>query len=167
MTLLFEPFAPLMELSRELDRVLAPNGASARAFMPPADVVVTAEDVTVTMDVPGSKASEIDVELVDDVLTVRGERAFPYGSASDDGRSWRRLERGFGKFERTLRLPKGLDPDAIRGEMTDGVLTLHIPMPETRRPRRIEISSGGSQPAIEGTVDGRHAGERELAGAAA
>lgn len=167
MTLLFEPFAPLLELSREMDRMFSSSTAATRSFLPPADIEVTGDAVTVVMDLPGFKPSEVDVELVDDVLTVRGERTFPYDGAPSDGRKWRRLERGFGKFERTLRVPKGLDPDAVEGTMTDGVLTLHIPMPEARRPHRISIASGGSQPAIEGTSTEARSEDRELAGAAA
>ncbi|MGB9186256.1 MAG: Hsp20 family protein [Solirubrobacteraceae bacterium] len=48
-------------------------------------------------------------------------------------------ERGFGRFERSIRVPRGLDPDAIEASLSDGVLTLRIPKPETMRPRRIEI----------------------------
>jgi HSP20 family protein len=160
MTLLFEPFAPLFELSRELNR-LAPGGMQVRSFVPAADVVATDEDVTVVMDVPGLEADDLEIELVDDVLTVRGERGFPYGGGQSDQRVWQRLERGFGRFERVLHVPQGLAADSIRAEMADGVLTLHIPGPVTRRPHRIEIASGGQQ-ALEQTASE----EREMAGAA-
>lgn len=177
MTLLFERFGPLFELSREMERLLASGDMAVRSFVPPADVMVTDDDVTVVMDVPGFKASDIDVELLDDVLTVRGERAYPYGDATQDGRTWQRLERGFGKFERSLRVPKGLDPDAIEASLSDGVLTLRIPMPDARKPHRIEIAAGeataDAQPTIESSAAGEGstaetpAGERELVGAAA
>lgn len=74
------------------------------------------------------------------MLTLRGERQYPYG---DDGdRGVRRVERGFGRFERSLRVPRGLDPDAIEASFTNGVLRLRIPKPESLRPRRIEITGG-------------------------
>ena len=73
---------------------------------------------------------------------------------------------GFGKFERVLRVPGGLDPDAITASMANGVLTLHIPVPEARKPRRIEIATGGAQSALElGTTDSADEA-REPAGAA-
>ena len=53
----------------------------------------------------------------------------------------RSVERGFGRFERTIRVPRGLDPEAIDASLSDGVLTLRIPKPETMRPRRIEIKA--------------------------
>jgi HSP20 family protein len=168
MTLLFEPFTSLFELPREVDRLLATNGTAIRSFVPAADVVVTDDVVNVTMDVPGVKVDDLTIELEDDLLTVRGERTLPYETGNyGDGRVWHRLERGFGKFERALRVPKGLDPDAITASMVDGVLTLHIPKPETRKRRRIEIASGGAQPALEQSASQTAGQERELAGTTA
>jgi HSP20 family protein len=63
-----------------------------------------------------------------------------------------RVERSFGRFERVLRVPRGLDPNAIQAELHDGVLTLRIPRPEPPKPHRIEIRHDG-------------AGEREQEGA--
>ena len=143
---------PLFGLERDLGRLLGRAGA-ANAFVPAADVLVTEEDVTVHMDVPGLTADSLEVELQDDVLTVRGERALPYGT--EGTAAWQRIERGFGRFERTLRVPRGLDPDAIEASLADGVLTLRIPKPERLKPRRVEISPG------------REAEQRELTGTAA
>ncbi len=158
MTLFLEPFAPLFELSRQM------MGEGTRSFVPAADVVVTDDDVTVVMDVPGLKADDVTIELREDVLTVKGERAYPFATETDgDQRVWQRLERGFGKFERVLRMPAGLDPDAITASMGDGVLTLHIPKPEARKPRRIEIATGQKAATIEGTATE----QRELAGSSA
>lgn len=158
---LFEPFAPLFELSRELDRRVA-SGAAAPSFAPPADLVVTDDEVTVVMDVPGVKTDDLTIELQDDVLTVRGERPLPAHVEDEQSEHQvrQRLERGFGKFERVLRVPQGLDPDKITASMANGVLTLHIPKPESRKPRRIEIKSGGQPQTIEGSASD----QRELAG---
>jgi len=160
MTLMFDPFAPLFELSREMNRTTA-----LRSFLPPADVVVSDEDVTVVMDVPGLRVENLSIELQDDVLTIRGERAYPYDTG--DRRVWQRIERGFGSFERVLRVPKGLDPEQISASMTDGVLTVHLPKPEARKPRRIAIANGSTQTTE--TIEGMEAsnGQRELAGSTA
>jgi HSP20 family protein len=157
---LLEQFDSLFDLTR--DRLLAGNGYS-RAFVPAADLVVTDDEVTVFMDVPGLKPENLEVELTGDVLTVRGERAYPYPTEDEQSRSWYRLERGYGKFQRILQVPKGLDPDSISAEMVDGVLTLRIPQPEARKPRRIQITTASGQPAIE-SQPSRHP---ELSGAAA
>jgi HSP20 family protein len=121
----------------ELHRLLQTDG---NAFSPPADVLVDDEGVTVHMDVPGLHADNLEVELESDVLTVRGARPFPYGPDNGDKTSWRRIERPYGRFERSLRVPPGLDPNAIAVTLSDGVLTLRIPKPEELKPRRIEIA---------------------------
>ena len=158
---LFEGFAPLFELTRDVDRLFG-DGRMVPSFLPAADVVVTDDDVTVLMDVPGLKPDDLDIELVDDVLTVSGERALPAGTPGEQGGAWQRIERGFGRFERVLRVPHGLDAEQITAQMADGVLTLHIPKPQEQQPRRIEIATGA--PAATEETAGE---QRELSGAAA
>jgi HSP20 family protein len=62
------------------------------------------------------------------------------------------VERSFGSFARSLTLPEGIDPDGVQASFDKGVLEVRIPKPEERKPRRVNISVGGSEPrAIEGT----------------
>lgn len=140
MTTVTEPFSPLLQLSRDIDRLLGRNGGLVGyGYSPPADVLVTDEAVTVMMDVPGLRVDDLEIELADDVLTVRGERRDPY-SSDGESRAWQQLERGFGRFERSLQVPRGLDPNAIEASLDAGVLTLRIPKPERLKPRRVEIA---------------------------
>lgn len=146
MAMVMEPVAPWL---RDLNRYFAGSGAPG-AFVPAADVLVTDAEVKVHMDVPGVGRDHLEIELENDLLTVRGERSYPYDQEPGD-RQWQRIERGFGRFERDLRVPKGLDPDGIEASLSDGVLTLRLPKPEPLKPRRIEIrtdesSNGGERP---------------------
>jgi HSP20 family protein len=154
-TMLVEPFAPWL---RDLTQALQGQGAPA-PFVPPADVLVDDQAVSVYMDVPGLRSQDLEIELENDVLTVRGERRYPY-SREDDGGAIQRIERRFGRFERSLRVPTGLDPETIEAALTDGELRLRIPLPETRRPRRIEIKAGENGGRRE---EAGEAGERERA----
>jgi HSP20 family protein len=168
---LFEQFDSLCDWGHM--RPFASDGFT-RAFLPSADLVVGSDEVVVVMDMPGLTPHELEIELVGDVLTVRGERRYPLSKNPEDG-SWYRLERGYGKFQRTLQVPKGLDPDQINASLADGVLTIRIPQPESRKPRRIEIAAGGSQAMIEAHEDEKEgigetaqsSEEPALAGAAA
>lgn len=135
-TTMLEPFAPWL---REFNQILH-NQGTVSAFIPPADLLIDDDGVTVYMDVPGLRAENLEVELENDTLTIRGERQFPY-TDEDGGGPVRRTERGFGRFERTLRVPVGLNPQSVQADLHDGVLTLRIPKPETLRPRRIEINA--------------------------
>ncbi len=135
MTALTEPFPPWL---RDLNRFFNTEG-SVSSFVPPADVLVDDDGVTVYMDVPGISVDQLDIEVESDMLTVRGERPYPYSDNGNGNHGARRIERGFGRFERSLRVPQGLDPDAVEAALTDGVLKLRIPKPESLKPRRIEI----------------------------
>lgn len=134
MQMLMEPFAPWQ---RDVFRHLARSAPSG--FFPPADVLVSDTDVTVHLDLPGMRAEEIEIELDNDVVSIRGERRFPYADDESSATTWRRIERPFGAFERSLRVPRGLDPDAIEAAMHDGVLTVRMRKPEPVRPHRIEV----------------------------
>jgi HSP20 family protein len=134
-------FEPLLEFDRALGRAFSTSGLRG-AFVPPADVVVTADEVKVFMDVPGLTADSLEIELENDVLTVRGERTMPYATtANGDGRSWQRVERGFGRFERSLQVPRGLNADSVAASLTDGVLEIRLPKPEALKPHRVEIAA--------------------------
>lgn len=163
---LFNQFDSLFDLTR--DRMLTGNGYG-RGFVPAADLVVTDDEVTVVMDVPGLKPENLDIQLTDDVLTVKGERTYPFATEEQEngnGRHWYRFERGYGKFQRMLQVPKGLDAERITASMVDGVLTIHIPQPEARKPRKIQITNASRQSVIEGTAT-ESSEHKELAGAAA
>jgi HSP20 family protein len=146
MSVLVEPFPPWL---RDVNRFFS-DETRVPAFVPPADVLVHDDGVTVYMDIPGVAADAVEIELENDVLAVRGERPYPY--ASENGANVRRIERGFGAFERTLRVPRGLDPDAVEASLSDGVLTLRIPQPEELKPHRIQVRPGTQPRTIEGTA---------------
>ena len=75
MTTVMEPLAPLL---RDLNRYFGARGAMG-GFMPPADILVTDQDVKVYLDVPGVSREQLEIELENNILTVRGERPYPYG----------------------------------------------------------------------------------------
>lgn len=113
-----------------------------RGFLPAADIVVSDHDTVLTMDLPGITTEDLEIEVLDRELVVRGERRRPELS---DGSRWALSERAFGSFERRIRLAEGVDPDGITASMADGVLSLIVPKPEPSRPRTIEIIGSGTQ----------------------
>jgi HSP20 family protein len=102
-------------------------------------VLVNDAGVAVYMDMPGVNRDQLEIELENDVLSVRGERPFSYGA--DNGTTTRRIERSFGRFERSLRVPRGLDPGTIEASLANGVLSMNIPKPESLKPRKIEVKA--------------------------
>jgi HSP20 family protein len=94
----------------------------------------------------------VSIEVQDNTLTVSGERSAEHESRQ---RGWYRVERSFGRFSRSLTLPEGVDPEGIAAEFDQGVLSIRIPKPEERKPRRVAIKPGAgeAQPAVEGTAE--------------
>ena len=133
---LFDPFAPL--ITRPFDR--------SGSFLPPADVTVGESDLVLTLDLPGLTRDDIELEVTDGQLFVRGERKRP---ETVEGAVWAHSERSFGAFERRIRLPQGVDPDTITASMDNGVLSLIVPKPVKER-RTIAIGSG--QRELEGAT---------------
>jgi HSP20 family protein len=132
MTLMLDPFAPLFP-------------ARGTGFTAPADVTVGESDLVLTMDLPGLKTEDLEIELLDGWLAVRGERRRP----DFEGKTFAHAERPFGRFERRFRVPEGVDPDSILARMDDGVLSLIVPKPERLKPRTIAIGSGSEQRELE------------------
>jgi HSP20 family protein len=112
--------------------------ARGSALVPPADFMVGSGDLVLTIDLPGLTTDDVDIELVGDALTVRGARKRPH---VPDGMTWALAERAFGAFERTFRVPRGIDPSSIVATMEHGVLSLIIPRPDGRRPLRVAVGT--------------------------
>jgi HSP20 family protein len=115
------------------------------------DLVETEDHFVLRADLPGMSESDVTIELEDNILTVAGERK----AAHEEKREgFYRVERAFGKFARSLTLPKGIDPEGVTAEFTDGVLEVRVPKPEQRKPRKITISGRDGEPqAIEGSAN--------------
>ncbi len=119
------------------------------AFLPAADVTVSDSDLVLTLDLPGLTADDLEIELADGYLSVRGERKRPEVA---QGTRWAHNERTFGRFERRIALPDGVDPDAITATMDKGVLSLIVPKPERMIPRAIQIGAGSEHRELETTT---------------
>ena len=84
--------------------------------------------------VPGLKAEDVNIQVLEDVLHIEGEY-----KVEDTEYLMQELPRG--SFKRTLRLPADIDADHVEAKITDGVLTLRLPKAESARPKKITITS--------------------------
>jgi HSP20 family protein len=130
-----DPFAPLVS-----------QLARTPAFVPATDLAVGEGDLVLTMDVPGLTSEDLSIELLDGHLVVRGERKRP---DLPEGTGLTHRERAYGRFERRIKVPDGIDPDAITASMDNGVLSLILPKPERMKPRTIAIGAGAGQRELE------------------
>ena len=80
---------------------------------------------------------DINLDLKDGVLTLRGERK--HENQVQDENFYRR-EMSYGKFVRTFSLPSDVDPDKINAEFQNGLLTIEVPKPEQHKPKQITVN---------------------------
>jgi HSP20 family protein len=139
-----------------------PTVASApvRRFAPATDLIESDSHYILRADLPGLSEDDVNVELDGNVLTVSGERR----SENEDRKAgYYRVERSYGSFRRSVRLPEGVDAEAITATFDKGVLEVAVPKPEAAKPHKVQITVGsGEKPAIEG---GAGAAEPEKAAA--
>ena len=152
MTLLMKPEPFSSEFNRLFNTLF--DESRSQRWVPAMDLVEAEDHFLLKADLPGLGEEDVAIEIRDNTLTISGERKSEHESRE---RGWYRVERATGRFSRSLSLPEGVDPDAVAAEFDRGVLTVNIPKPEQRKPRRIQInasggngSNGNGQPVIEG-----------------
>jgi HSP20 family protein len=133
MLMRFDPF-------RELDRLTQTPWAGSRPVMP-MDAYRRNGDFVVHFDLPGVDPASIDLTVEKNVLTVTAERHFARSESDEITVS----ERPQGRFNRQLFLGDSLDPERIAANYDQGVLTLHIPVAERAKPRKVEVSAGAPE----------------------
>lgn len=133
-------FAPLQrEFNRFFDELGEGFGALGQAqFAPRMDVVETKSGLEVTVEAPGLTRDQIQVTADGDALTISGEKST--SSEKTEGTA-RLTERSFGRFSRSIYLPRSTDPAKISATMKDGVLKIEIPKRADAETKTIEIQS--------------------------
>lgn len=94
------------------------------------------DSAAITAELPGIEADDVDVSVKDNLVALKGERK-PLDI--DERAVWRKRERLFGKFSRTVRLPFNVDPDKTEASMINGVLQVVLHRRDEDKPRRIEV----------------------------
>jgi HSP20 family protein len=130
----FDPFRELDRMAEELDRTVNRTTTTM-----PMDAYRRGNHVIVHLDVPGVRSDDVDVTVERNVLTVKATRRLDVGE--DDERIVG--ERRHGELVRQLMLGDTLDAHRVEADVTDGVLTLRIPVAETATPRKVAVGTGG------------------------
>ncbi len=133
-----EPFAN--DFDRLVNRLFDASSSSPQRWVPAMDLTEAEDHFVLKADLPGLTDEDVSIELQDGTLTISGERKAEHVARE---KGWHRIERSFGRFSRALALPDGVNPDGVTAEFDKGVLSVHIPKPEERKPRRIAIAVNG------------------------
>jgi HSP20 family protein len=140
----WDPFRDLISIQERMNKLFdetlsrsrGEEAAIASTWAPAVDIYETSEHIVMKAELPGLTRDDIDIQLQNNILTLRGERKFEKDVKQE---SYLRVERSYGPFQRTFSLPAEIQQDEIRATFSDGVLELVLPKAERARPKQIKI----------------------------
>lgn len=133
----WNPFRDLeMRLNRAFAGLPADPEWNVGNWLPAIDIHEDEDKYTVTADLPGLQKEDISLSVMDNILTIKGERKKERES-TDKG--YHRIERAYGTFQRAFQIPGGVDGAKVEAKFEHGVLTVSLPKPEAAKPRNIEV----------------------------
>jgi HSP20 family protein len=128
------------ELNQLMDQFFGAEDGGERSlvFMPRTNLAENEKEYEVTLDLPGLKPEDFNIEMREGQLLISGERK---QEKEEKGKTYHRIERQYGSFRRVIPLPGVVDAEKIEAEYKDGVLRIRIPKSEAARPKRIPVKS--------------------------
>jgi HSP20 family protein len=141
----WDPFRDLASIQDRMNRLFdqtlgrtrgEEEGIAASAWMPSVDIYETPDRVVLKAELPGLTRDDIDINVRNNTLTLRGERKFEKEVKEE---SYLRIERAYGSFHRSFTLPTTIQQDKIKAVFKDGVLEVSLPKAEEARPKQIKI----------------------------
>ena len=144
----FEPFRDFATLHDRIDRLFEGGLERLRAdwggealegtsWLPAVDIVETENDIVLRADLPGVDPKEVEIQVQNGMLTLKGERKFESDVKEDD---YRRVERLYGSFLRSFALPQTVDPNSVAAEYRNGVLEVKLPKRPEAKPKQIKVA---------------------------
>jgi HSP20 family protein len=164
------PWRELDQLTNRLSRLFEDGSdsempANAGAWLPAVSVEETENEMILTAELPGVKPENVDVQLENNILTIRGEKR-EERKEGDENRRYHLWERTYGAFHRSFTLPHTVRADDITADFKEGLLLVRMPKAPEARSRRIEVGrshanelSGGSPEMNTGSMEQRAGGE--------
>ena len=137
---------PFISLQREIDRLFeefsrgfpAFSGNGAATLVPSMDVTETDKEIEITAELPGLEEKDVQINVADNLLTIRGEKK---SEKEQKDKDYRLVERSYGSFERTLELPAGTNAETIKANISKGLLKVIVPKPAPAQTKKIEVKS--------------------------
>ncbi len=134
---------PFSALQQEIDRLFEGfsrgfSGFPAREVMPSMDLSETDKEIEITAELPGLEEKDIQLNVTDSVLTIRGEKK---NEREETKKDYHLVQRTYGSFTRAVQLPEGVNADGIKAVMSKGVLKVTVPKPTPAQTKKIDIKA--------------------------
>lgn len=127
------------EMGRLIDSFFGPTGreeTSLSTFLPPVDIEEKDKEFEISVELPGIKKDDVKISVKDNVLSISGEKK---QEKKVDKENYHRIERTFGKFQRSFTLPDYVDVENIDAEYKDGILNITIPKLKESISKQVEV----------------------------
>lgn len=130
------------QLQHEMNRAHAykaknEDHAVASDWSPAVDIKEEENQYLLIADIPGVNPDNIDIEMENNVLSIKGERNSELKTSQQ---GFKRIERKHGVFYRQFTMPEGVNAEGIKAKTENGVLTVIIPKQEVVKPRKITVN---------------------------
>ena len=139
----YTPFADTEEFPAGLrlfqdsiNRLFSDDGVKTRPWAPAVDIMETENELVLKADVPGVALKDIDIQLENGTLTVKGERKY---EKEEKNKGFHRMERSYGTFVRYFTVPDTVDAEHVHAAYEAGVLTITLPKKEIAKPKTIKV----------------------------
>lgn len=138
----WEPFGEIDTLRKEMNNLLEqftsnlPVNGNGLAFMPSAEIDETDREIHLRLEVPGMQVNDLDIEVMDDAILVKGERK---SESKTEEKDTFHSEFHYGKFERMIPMPSHIVKDQVAADYKDGVLSLTIPKSEEKDKESVKV----------------------------
>ncbi len=112
---------------------------ASRPWSPAVDIYETENELVLKADLPEVDPKNVAIQLENGTLTMKGERRF---EEQKNGKGFHRIERGYGSFVRAFSLPDTVDPEHVKADYKQGVLTVTLPKKEVAKPKTVNVQIG-------------------------
>lgn len=126
------PFRAFEDLTKAFE-----SPAAAKPWTPAVDIRETENELVVKADLPEVNEKDIDLRIEDGTLILKGERRM---ESKEEKGGFHRIERSYGTFARYFTLPETVDPEKVKAEYKNGVLTVTLGKKETAKPKQIKVA---------------------------
>jgi HSP20 family protein len=136
----FQKASSLQEQVNRLFEVSFPNRSDQSAlttWVPAVDIYETENELVLKADLPDINEKDLDIQIENNMLTIRGERKFEQKVNEDN---FLRIERTYGSFSRSFSLPSTVNKEAIKADYRNGVLTVELPKRAEAKPKQVKIN---------------------------
>lgn len=144
----WDPFRNLSSLQEQVNRLFETSyrgrndNSALTTWAPAVDIYETENELVLKADLPDVNEQDLDIQIENNMLTIRGERKFDHEVKEDN---YLRIERTYGAFSRSFSLPNTVNPEAIKAEYKNGVLRVELPKRAESKPRQVKVNVGNGK----------------------